>query len=132
MSKLGIGLVIAFLLILTSLGICFSIFKATGWFLSNIDGNKANINYTSIVKEYSLLRTENSVCLKSINGYKRIIPNVDSLNWNDTIITGYSKQQYFKIHTATHEIKYFTAKTNLIKSIYIVPHLTLNEVPGMR
>lgn len=132
MKKVGIVIgVIAFLLFIF-LGIGYLFFKGGTWFVSSIDGNNASSNYTHIISNYYLLKTEKTICENFDNTYKRITASIDSLNWNTEIITGYSKATYFKINIATQEINYFGSKDSLLKSVGVIPTENLIEIPGLK
>lgn len=127
----GIIIVIVFLLLVFG-GIGYLFFKGGTWFVSSIDGNNASSNYTHIISNYYLLKTEKTICENFDNTYKRITASIDSLNWNTEIITGYSRATYFKINVATQEINYFDSKDSLLKSVRVIPTEKLAEIPSMK
>lgn len=129
-SSVLIGVIIFFLFIFGLIAYLF--FKGGTWFISSIDGNNANSNYIHITKNYYLLKAEKTICKNSENIYKRLTAPVDSLSWNEMAITGYSRNQYFSINTATQKISYFSSKYSLLQSIVTIPSQTLREIPEIK
>jgi hypothetical protein len=119
-----------FLIVVGTIGYLF--FRVSTSFISGIDGNNLNTNYIQLTKNYYLLKTENTIWGNSNNTYKKVSSKIDSLNWNEQTITGYSNAKYFTLNLTTQDIDYFPSKDSLIKALSILPPLSLKELPAMQ
>lgn len=126
MKKNKIILIIIIILFVI-LGGLYLLFKGTSWFISSFDGNVNNSNYTTLMNGYYLFKTERTICMETDGNMDRVTSVVDSLNWNDQIIVGFSQGKYFVINSSDKKLTYFESKDSLTKVIGLIPQERAGE-----
>lgn len=131
MHKIGIISIIC-IIVMIVLGSFYLLFRGTSWFISSFDGDAKNTNYIKIVKDYYLFNTEKDICINTNGAMSRITSSVDSLNWNEEIIVGYSNSKYFKINIQTMDMLNYETKDSLLKNIHLLPSKTIDKIPSLK
>lgn len=112
--------------------VMYLLFWSTTGFISAIDGNSTNTNYTHIVGDYYVFNVEKSICLNTGDGYTRVTGRVDSLCWNDDIIAGYSNDEYFLINVHEEEINRYSDKDSLSQFLGKMPSDSISLMPSIK
>lgn len=111
--------------------VLYIFFRSTAGFISSIDGNSTNSNYTHVVGDYSIFNVEQSVCFNTGDGYTRLTGRTDSLCWDEDNIVGYSDSMYFRISVDEEKFTSYSVRDSLLQvggtlplnSILLIPRL---------
>ncbi len=132
MKKIIIIVVVIIFLSAVIVGFAYLFFKGGTSLVSGIDGNNRKSNYVKLTEDYAILKVEKTICLNTENGYERVTLNLDSLNWDDNLIVGHSRNKYFKIEVDTQQINYFGTRDSLMLMLSEFPGNTYEGIPGFK
>jgi hypothetical protein len=127
--KYKIYLVWSLILLLVPVLLLLLFFNVGHSFISSTDGDGYKKNYYELTYNYRLLKGENSICENKKN--TRVIPNVDSLNWDSNLLTGFYRGKYFIITNKTQKIETFETRKDFINNLEYLPSNKLEFIHGI-
>ncbi|MES2778967.1 MAG: hypothetical protein V4651_03620 [Bacteroidota bacterium] len=108
-------------------------FKTASWFVSSIDGDKSD-GFTKLMFDYYYSENDATLWIKNpkFDTYKSVVTTkIDSLNFDEKNIVGYSETKYFNIDISTGRMQYVGTRDDLIQMVSKVPYGTLFDLPGI-